>query len=71
MAGLSLYCAGVIDTSLLTCSTGWQQVVAQPPFDPSQLDPSLIAVMVAGGFFIMVPVWAACIGLRALLSVIR
>jgi hypothetical protein len=71
MAGLSLYCAGEIDLSALTCSTGWQAVVANPPFDVSQLDPELLAVMFAGGFFIMVPVWAACIGVQKLLSVIR
>jgi hypothetical protein len=71
MAGLSLYCAGEIDLSALTCSTGWQSVVANPPFDISQLDPELLAVMFAGGFFFMVPVWVACIGVQKLLSVIR
>lgn len=55
------------------CSEVWQvidysQVV---PFDPSQLDPQLLAVMFAGGFFVLVPVWAACQGVRLLLQFLR
>lgn len=55
------------------CSSGWQtlQYEAVVPFDPSQLDPTMLAVMFAGGFFILVPVWAACVGLKYLMSMLR
>lgn len=71
MSGLTLYCAGVIDLSALTCSTGWQSVVANPPFSASQLDPVVLGAMFGAGFFVMVPVWAACQGARFLLSMLK
>lgn len=54
------------------CSSGWQtlQYEAVVPFDPSQLDPAAASLMFAGGFFICVPVWAACYGLKKLLGLI-
>ena len=54
------------------CSSGWQtlQYEAVFPFDPSQLDPYMLGVMFAGGFFICVPVWAAAYGLKKLLGLI-
>lgn len=71
MSGLTLYCAGVVDLSALTCSTGWQTVVTNPPFDPSQLDPVGLGAMFGAGFFVMLPVWAACEGVRFLLSMVK
>ena len=71
MSGITLYCAGVVDTAALTCSTGWQAVVANAPFDPSMLDPELMALMFAGGFFVMVPVWAAAFGVKKLIQTLH
>lgn len=71
MPGLSLYCAGVVDTVALTCSTGWQAVAAAPPFDPSQLDPGLIAASVGAGLFVGTTVYGAAFGARTLLNFIK
>lgn len=71
MAGLSLYCAGVIDTVALTCSTGWQAVAATPPFDPSQLDPSLLVAAISAGAFVSASVFGAAWGARQLLNFIK
>lgn len=73
---VAIVCAGnvtfTVDGAPL-CSAGWQtlQYEAVVPFDPSQLDPSMLGVMFAGGFFILVPVWAACKGAEYLLSMFR
>lgn len=68
-------CSGVVTEAdgVASCSTGWQLVQYQQvvPFDPSQLDPYMVGVMFAGGFFILVPVWAACKGVEFLVSMFR
>lgn len=66
----SIFCDGVIDTVALTCSTGWQ-VVSAAPFDPATLDPIKIAGAVGVGFFVLVPLWAATIGLKYLIQSIK
>lgn len=71
MAGLSLYCAGVVDTDVLTCSSGWQSVVASPPFDPSQLDPAQVVAFVAAGMFAGTTVFATVWGARILLDFLK
>lgn len=71
MAGLTLYCAGVVDTSALTCSTGWQAVVAQAPFDPASIDPEQVVAAISGGMFASVTVFAAVWGARVLLNFIK
>lgn len=69
-------CAGqiIIDGSgAPTCSTGWQLVQYEQvvPFDVSQLDPAILGAAFGAGFFVMVPVWAACIGARFLLNMVK
>lgn len=71
MSGLSLYCAGVIDTAAVTCSTGWQAVVAEQPFDLTQLDPVVLVTAFATGFFLLSPVWVVCYGAGEVLKFIR
>lgn len=75
------HCAGeitVIDTDRQQCSVAWTMItvgsdgVSSPsqPFDPTQLDPGLIAAHIGVGFFILLPVWAAAMGAKHLLSFI-
>jgi hypothetical protein len=65
-------CAGVVTESagVVSCSTGWQLIQYQQvvPFDPSQLDPQFLGAAFGVGFLILVPVWAACMGVRYLIS---
>lgn len=53
------------------CVDGWTVQPYVAPFDPSQLDPTTIAACVGVGFFVLLPLWVAVYGGRALLSVIR
>lgn len=70
----AVVCSGSITfdgAGVAQCSTGWTvQVVAQP-FDPATLDPQMIAGAVGVGFFILVPLWAAALGVRSLIKIIR
>lgn len=66
-----LACDGEIDLTDLTCSTDWTVLNTAQSFDPSTLDPVLIAGAVGTGFFILVPLWAACFGVRYLINAIR
>lgn len=62
------------------CSTTWEQVTfpagaAGTPdtgsFDPSTLDPGLMAAFVGAGFFILLPLWAASWGVKALIQSVK
>jgi hypothetical protein len=54
------------------CSQAWTINPDSPDFDPAtDLDPQLIAGAVGVGFFILVPLWAAVIGVRYLLKLIK
>jgi hypothetical protein len=70
-----LYCQGTITFNdakgKVFCSTGWEQAPALEQFDISALDPQLIALMMGSGFFIMVPLWVAIVGGRAILQSIH
>lgn len=68
-----LICSGDVTTDQghALCSTGWELAPHVPPFDISQLDPALIATMLGSGLFIMLPIWAAMVGGRAILNSIR
>jgi len=68
-----LVCNGTLDLVAVTCSTGWEASSYAPfaPFDPASLDPVLIAGAVGVGFFVLVPVWAASIGLKYLIQSIK
>lgn len=54
------------------CSTGWEtlQYEAVVPFNYTQLNPAELSLMFAGGFFVILPVWAACYGLKKLVGLI-
>jgi hypothetical protein len=45
--------------------------ISYPVFDASHLDPVLIAGAVGTGFFILVPLWAASIGVKYLIRSIN
>lgn len=68
-------CPGVIESftrhgeNIATCSEEW--VVKASSFDPASLDPLLIAGAVGAGYFCLVPVWAAGLGVRYLLTSIK
>lgn len=61
------------------CSTDWayvgdvNQVVsdAAQSFDVSQLDPQLMAAYLGSGFFILLPLWAAAYGVKALIQTVK
>lgn len=53
------------------CSTGWEIAAYVAPFHISQLDPVAIASYIGSGFFVLVPIWAAVVGCRALLDAIK
>jgi hypothetical protein len=72
----TIVCSGDITvdvTGAPQCSSGWESVEHTPsqPFDPADLDPSLIVGAVTAGFFILVPIWAAAFGFRSLLKSIK
>lgn len=41
------------------------------PFNPSMLDPQMMSLMFGVGFFILVPVWAASVGIKYMLSLFK
>lgn len=51
------------------CSTGWA-ITPTAQFDVSNLDPVLIAGAVGAGFFCLIPLWAASMGVRFLIRAI-
>lgn len=53
------------------CSSGWVNVVYAPPFDPSQIDPLVVAAMFGGGFVLYITPWAAAWGFSQLLKLLR
>lgn len=67
-------CDGIVTdqgSGALTCSTGWDTSLNPAGFDPASLDPVLIAGAVGVGFFALVPVWAAAIGVKYIVSSIK
>lgn len=78
----TIYCMGNISIQpaiggaesgppFVSCSTGWVQTYYVPPFDPSQLDPSIIAAMFGGGFLLYLIPWAAAWGFSQMLKLLR
>ncbi|MGR2708100.1 hypothetical protein [Pseudomonas sp. AU10] len=53
------------------CSGFWEAVHVQPPFDPSQLDPALLASAFGVGFILPATFIIMSIGIRAVLSFIK
>ena len=67
----TLSCGGTItlnNQGSPLCDTGW---ILEPVFDISQLDPVTVAAYVGGGFFLLLPLWVAVIGGRALIQSIK
>ena len=57
----------------LTCDDAPELCAEQPvpaPFDPADLDPTMIAGAIGTGFFVLLPVWAAALGVKYLLRAI-
>lgn len=52
------------------CSEAWV-AVPETSFDPSQIDPALMGGAIGAGFFMLVPLWAAILGGKMLMSAIR
>lgn len=68
---LGVTCDGVVEQTsptTLECSGTWLMQSITPGFDPASLDPQLIAGAVGMGFFILLPLWAACYGGKQLIK---
>lgn len=66
-------CTGELKTEggFPQCSGLWEVVQVQPPFDPSQLDPALLASAFGVGFTLPATFIIMSIGIRTLLSFIK
>lgn len=75
---MQLFCDGQIvyigpdpaDLASYECSVGWS-TRPTTQFDVADLDPVLIAGAIGAGFFVLVPLWAAILGLRYLIRAIH
>lgn len=56
---------------VLSCSGGWTVVDYVPPFDPSQLQPQVVAALFGGGFLLYLVPWACAYGFKSILSMLR
>ena len=63
--------AGVDSPTVPQCLSGWVTSVYVPPFDPSQIDPSVVVAMFSGGFLLYLTPWAAAWGFSQLLKLLR
>ncbi|HTF85334.1 MAG TPA: hypothetical protein VL987_12200 [Cellvibrio sp.] len=71
---LTIVCAGTIELTAegaATCSSGWMTQTVVVPFDPSAIDPSIVAAMFGAGFLLFFTPWAAAFGFSKLLQAIR
>lgn len=57
--------------SMPYCPSGWIQVAHVPPFDSSQIDPSVVAALIGAGFLLYLTPWAAAFGFSSLLKLLR
>ena len=53
------------------CSVPWELVPISTPFDPSQLDPNLLAQAFGAGFTLVATFMAMSMGIRAFLNFIK
>ena len=53
------------------CTTGWIQAPYVPPFDSSQIDPSVVSALIGAGFLLYLTPWATAWGLSALLKLLK
>lgn len=69
-----LVCSGVISFDFALnpiCDSGWLTQVALVPFDISQIDPSVATAFFGSGFLLPIVPWAASIGIKYMISLIR
>lgn len=74
MASGVLRCDGDVSVSMdgaPLCSGAWTLVPVPEPFDPSQLDPALLAEAFGAGFTIVGTCWLAGWACRQLLNMIK
>lgn len=53
------------------CSTQWEVAQYTPPFDVSQLDPTLMGQAFGAGFMLIASVLVVTIGIRALVNLVK
>lgn len=72
MAG-TLYCPGdiSIEGGVPVCPSGWGVQPFVPPFDPSQLDPAVLAQAFGAGFTLVAFFLVGSMGIRAFLNFIK
>ena len=69
----TLYCPAEISTEggIPVCSTQWEVAQYTPPFDVSQLDPTLMGQAFGAGFMLIASVLVVTIGIRALVNFVK
>lgn len=69
----TLYCPSDIsvDGGVPVCSSTWEVVSYKPPFDPSQLDPTILAQAFGAGFTLVAFFMVGSMGIRAFLNFIK
>lgn len=72
MSGL-LHCPGdlIVQGGAPMCSVEWVSVPYIAPFDPSQLDPSVLAQAFGAGFTLVASFLVMSMGIRAFLNFIK
>lgn len=74
MTSSQLICPGSISFDFdgnPICESGWLTQIALVPFDISQIDPVVATAFFGAGFALPIAPWAASIGVKYLLSLIR
>jgi hypothetical protein len=66
-------CQGIIDNrnDRAICDTGWEVAAHVAPFNITDVDPVVFVTYLGSGFFLMLPLWAATIGLRTLIHAVK
>ncbi len=69
----TLYCPSDISTEggIPVCSSSWEVVNNLPPFDPSQLDPTVLAQAFGAGFTLVAFFMVGSMGIRTILNFIK
>ena len=69
----TLFCPSDISTDggVPVCSSAWEVQPFTPPFDPSQLDPTVLAQAFGAGFTLVATFMVMSMGIRAFLNFIK
>lgn len=69
----TLYCPSDLssDGGVPVCSSSWELLSQTPPFDPSQLDPNVLAQAFGAGFTLVAFFMVGSMGIRAFLNFIK